>query len=214
MSQTWFHKPENALKRANELITIGNKSAALELLHNVFTTRRNKTWQKAHETIMLKYLDLCVELQQHRQAKDGLHQYRNMCQQQAPQSLEVIIEHLVTVAEARAAKARKAANQASLKAAKAVGDLDQEVSPETIMLSTMTEDGEKERMDREVVVPWLKFLWETYRAVLDILKTNSKLERVYHDTCIKAFNFCRVYERTTEFRRLCETLRQHISNLQ
>ena len=55
----------------------------------------------------------------------------------------------------------------------------------------MTEEGEKERTDREMVVPWLKFLWETYRAVLDILKTNTKLEHVYHATCIKAFNFCR-----------------------
>lgn len=81
-----------------------------------------------------------------------------------------------------------------------VGDLEAEATPESIMLSTMTEEGEKERTDREMVVPWLKFLWETYRAVLDILKTNSKLEHVYHATCIKAFNFCRTYERTTELR--------------
>ncbi|CAN0346871.1 unnamed protein product, partial [Discosporangium mesarthrocarpum] len=66
MSQTWFLKPENALKRANELIAINNKHAALELLHSVFTTKRFKTWQTAYETIMLKYLDLCVQLQQHR----------------------------------------------------------------------------------------------------------------------------------------------------
>lgn len=51
--------------------------------------RRYKTWQIAYETIMLKYMDLCVQLQQHHQAKDGLHQYRNMAQQQAPGSLEV-----------------------------------------------------------------------------------------------------------------------------
>lgn len=53
------------------------------------SSRRYKTWQTAYETIMLKYMDLCVQLQQHRQAKDGLHQYRNMAQQQAPGSLEV-----------------------------------------------------------------------------------------------------------------------------
>ncbi|CAM9958620.1 unnamed protein product, partial [Ectocarpus sp. 13 AM-2016] len=102
----------------------------------------------------------------------------------------------------------------SLVEAAKVGDLEAEATPESIMLSTMTEEGEKERADREMVVPWLKFLWETYRAVLDILKTNTKLEHVYHATCIKAFNFCRTYERTTELRRLCDTLRQHISNLQ
>lgn len=82
-------------------------------------------------------------------------------------------------------------DQLSLVEASKVGDLEAEATPESIMLSTMTEEGEKERTDREMVVPWLKFLWETYRAVLDILKTNSKLEHVYHATCIKAFNFCR-----------------------
>lgn len=81
--------------------------------------------------------------------------------------------------------------QMSLVEAAKVGDLEAEATPESIMLSTMTEEGEKERTDREMVVPWLKFLWETYRAVLDILKTNTKLEHVYHATCIKAFNFCR-----------------------
>lgn len=81
--------------------------------------------------------------------------------------------------------------QMSLVEAAKVGDLEAEATPESIMLSTMTEEGEKERTDREMVVPWLKFLWETYRAVLDILKTNTKLEHVYHATCIKAFTFCR-----------------------
>lgn len=73
---------------------VSHLSASLFVLlcqHNVskLPLRRYKTWQTAYETIMLKYMDLCVQLQQHRQAKDGLHQYRNMAQQQAPGSLEV-----------------------------------------------------------------------------------------------------------------------------
>eukprot|EP00640_Fibrocapsa_japonica_P000291 CAMPEP_0113937048 /NCGR_PEP_ID=MMETSP1339-20121228/3751_1 /TAXON_ID=94617 /ORGANISM="Fibrocapsa japonica" /LENGTH=893 /DNA_ID=CAMNT_0000939673 /DNA_START=127 /DNA_END=2808 /DNA_ORIENTATION=+ /assembly_acc=CAM_ASM_000762 len=223
MSSHWFNKPENALKRAQELIGIGNKQVAMELLHGVLTARRFKTWQKAYELIMLKYLDLCVELQQHRYAKDGLHQYRNMSQQQAPASLELVILHLVESAEERVAKAREAADAsaasaasaaAELQAATQIGDLEAEVSPESIMLSTMTEDGSKERLDRQLVVPWLKFLWETYRAVLDILRSNSKLEHVYHKISCKAFDFCQVYKRLTEFRRLCDTLRQHVGHLQ
>ena len=88
MSRQWFQKPENALNRANELIVIGNKRDALKLLHDILTAKRHRTWQKPFETIAIKYLDLCVELQYHRHAKDGLHQYRNMSQQQAPGSLE------------------------------------------------------------------------------------------------------------------------------
>ena len=82
------------------------------------------------------------------------------------------------------------------------------------MLSTMTDEGDGDRSEREVLVPWLKFLWETYRSVLDILKTNSKLEKVYHQTAQRAFEFCVAHERKTEMRRLCETLRHHLSNLQ
>ena len=48
------------------------------------------------------------------------------------------------------------------------------------MLSTMTKEGDAERTDREVLVPWIKFLWDTFRTVLDILRTNSKPELLYH----------------------------------
>eukprot|EP00639_Heterosigma_akashiwo_P002681 CAMPEP_0194592004 /NCGR_PEP_ID=MMETSP0292-20121207/22466_1 /TAXON_ID=39354 /ORGANISM="Heterosigma akashiwo, Strain CCMP2393" /LENGTH=439 /DNA_ID=CAMNT_0039450313 /DNA_START=156 /DNA_END=1471 /DNA_ORIENTATION=- len=215
MASHYIHKPENALKRANELINIGNKKVALELLHGVLTSRRYKTWQKVYETMMVAYMDLCVDLQEHLFAKDGLHQYRNMSQQQAPGSLELVINHLVDAAEARAAQAQATADAAAAQTECAqVADLEAESSPEAILLSTMTEEGEQERRERAVVVPWLKFLWETYRAVLDILRSNSKLEHVYHGTCRKAFAFCGKNRRMLEFRRLCETMRQHVGHLQ
>lgn len=85
--------------------------------------------------------------------------------------------------------------------------------PEAVMLSTMTMDSEKERADRDIMVPWLKFLWETYRAVLEVLRTMQKLERVYHATAEKALGFCKSLERTREFRSLCETISNHLGNL-
>ena len=82
------------------------------------------------------------------------------------------------------------------------------------MLSSMTEEGSKDRTDREVVVPWLKFLWEIYRAILELLHRQSKLEKLYHKTCEKAYKFCLDYKRTHEFRRLCDMMRVQLSNLQ
>jgi translation initiation factor 3 subunit A len=81
----------------------------------VLSQRKVRTWQKAYEIIMIRYIDLCVELKviwqklvaaarlltknlilfspfsvkDHNRGKDGLHQYRNLSQTQAPGSLEV-----------------------------------------------------------------------------------------------------------------------------
>lgn len=81
------------------------------------------------------------------------------------------------------------------------------------MLSYVSGERGKERSDRETVTPWFKFLWETYRTVLEILRNNSKLESLYAMTAHRAFQFCLQYKRTTEFRRLCEILRNHLTNL-
>jgi translation initiation factor 3 subunit A len=131
-----------------------------------------------------------------------------------PNSLEVVIMHMMDITESEATAARVKADKVALAAAAKVSDLDQEESPESIMLSSMTEEGAKDRTDREVVVPWLRFLWETYRAVLELLHKLPKLEKVYHKICEKAFKFCLYYSRTLEFRRLCDMLRSHLKNMQ
>ena len=58
-----FLQPENALKRAEELIAVGQPQAALDTLQEVVTNKRFRQWQKPHEKIMLKHIDLCVQLQ-------------------------------------------------------------------------------------------------------------------------------------------------------
>lgn len=93
-----------------------------------------------------------------------------------------------------------------------VEDLEAIETPESILLSTVSGEQSKDRTDRAIVTPWLKFLWETYRTVLEILKNNARLEVMYQSTALQAFNFCQKYVRKTEFRRLCELLRNHVQN--
>uniref|UniRef100_M4BRR0 Eukaryotic translation initiation factor 3 subunit A n=1 Tax=Hyaloperonospora arabidopsidis (strain Emoy2) TaxID=559515 RepID=M4BRR0_HYAAE len=218
----FFHKPENALKRARELLAIPNvdagvlkrtKHSALEILHDALIAKKNRTWQPTHEELMILYLDICVELQMGRVAKDGLHQYRNLSIQHNPASLETIIKHFVLQAERKLAAAKQQSNELNLLAA-AMVDLDAAQTPEDVMLSTTTFEGSNDRTDREVVVPWLRFMWETYRTVLDILKSNSKLEVLYKVTAMQTFDFCVEYQRKIEFRRVCEIMRNHMSALQ
>lgn len=229
MSSAFFHKPELALRRAYELQGIHQSEAALTLLHDVLSSRRHRTWSPAYEQIMVAYLDLCLKLHRAREAKDGLHQYRNLAQSQAPGSLEKVIRYLLEKAEDQCSRAKAAADAAATAASEThtplsvlddptdedgEGEGEGGIGPQAILLSSMSTDPAKNQRDSLMLLPSLKFLWEIYRAVLDILRSNSKLEHVYHATAVSAFQFCRFYSRRTEFRRLCDLLRMHLGNLQ
>ncbi|CAK9275979.1 unnamed protein product [Sphagnum jensenii] len=204
-----FAKPENALKRAEELMNVGQKQAALQALHDLITSKRYRTWQKTLEKIMFKYVELCVDMKKGRFAKDGLIQYRIVCQQVNVSSLEEVIKYFLQLSSERAEQAQAQAAEVTLD----IEDLEAEKRPEDLMMSYVSGEKGKERSDRELVTPWFKFLWETYRTVLEILRNNSKLESLYAMTAHRAFQFCLQYKRTTEFRRLCEILRNHLTNL-
>ena len=60
---------------------MGKKQRALDALYDVIKSKKHRTWQKIHEPIMEKYLELCVELRKSHIAKEGLYQYKNICQQ-------------------------------------------------------------------------------------------------------------------------------------
>jgi len=213
-SSTFFHKPELALRRALELEGINQSEAALTLLHEVLSSRRHRTWSLSYEDIMITYLNLCLKLHKSREAKDGLHQYRNLSQSQAPGSLEKVILYLMEKAEEKCAKAKASADAQTITITS--GDDDEDgfgASPQAILLSTMSTDPAKSQRDSTLLLPSLKFLWETYRAILDILRSNSKLEHVYHSAATGALRFCRLYKRRMEFRHLCDMLRMHLGNL-
>lgn len=183
----------------------------MQALHDLITSKRYRSWQKPLEKIMMKYVELCVDLRKGRFAKDGLIQYRIVCQQVNVSSLEEVIKHFMQLSNEKAEEAKSQSK--ALEEALDVEDLEADKRPEDLMLSYVSGEKGKDRSDREFVTPWFKFLWETYRTVLEILRNNSKLEALYAMTAHKAFQFCKQYKRSTEFRRLCEIIRNHLANL-
>lgn len=292
----YFHKPELALRRAIELQGIYQTDVALELLHDVLSSRRQRTWSLIYEQIMITYIDLCclpvlssggsntagsgnpqsMNKNRSREVKDGLHQYRNLCQTNAPGSLEKVILYLLNKAETACQQAKayaegsagstdptssmthptitspapdstadpsaeeNDANNPPTSVPTATpddlggGDDDDDgamdgfsASPQSILLSmiaidpmvsnkastTGTSTSSNTSNTSHILLPSLKFLWEIYRAILDILRSNSKLEHVYHITAQSALKFCQTYHRKMEFRHLCDMLRTHLGNL-
>ncbi|KAI3850702.1 hypothetical protein MKW98_030762 [Papaver atlanticum] len=70
-----------------------------------------------------------------------------------------------------------------------VDDLEADKRPEDLMPSYVGGEKGKDRSDCDLVTPWFKFLWETCRTVLEILRNNSKLEAFYAMTVYRAFSF-------------------------
>jgi len=210
MASTWrgkarsafgAQKPEYALKRAEELIELNRKSQAFDVLYAI-ACRRQRLWTKSLELLVVKFLDLSVEMNKGKRAKEAFHHYRNLCQMPPTpqlQSLDRVISHFILVSE------QQTEQKTNLKA--------EERQPSNLgaaqLMQQVTGEDSKERSDRELVNPWLKFQWEAYRTVLETLRTCTKLENLYKDTANRAFKFCRLYKRTNEFRRLADLLRQH-----
>ncbi|GBC01159.1 hypothetical protein RclHR1_04090010 [Rhizophagus clarus] len=207
----FYQRPENALKRAEELIAVGQNVAALQSLHEIVISKRSRnTPLVALEPIMLRFVELCVNLRKGKTAKEGLHQYKNISQNTSVATIELVIKKFIELSEEKVTAAQAKADQITLDA---IDDLEASETPESIMLSTVSGEQSKDRTDRAVVTPWLKFLWEAYRTVLDILRNNARLEILYQQTAHQAFQFCLKYTRKTEFRRLCDLLRNHLQNI-
>uniref|UniRef100_A0A673X4H4 Eukaryotic translation initiation factor 3 subunit A n=1 Tax=Salmo trutta TaxID=8032 RepID=A0A673X4H4_SALTR len=193
-----------------EFLEVGKKQPALDVLYDVIKSKKHRTWQKIHEPIMLKYLELCVDLRKSHLAKEGLYQYKNICQQVNIKSLEDVVRAYLKLAEEKTETAKGESQQMVLD----IEDLDNIQTPESVLLSAVSGEDTQDRTDRLLLTPWVKFLWESYRQCLDLLRNNSKVERLYHDIAQQAFKFCLQYTRKAEFRKLCDNLRMHLGQIQ
>lgn len=188
---------------------MGKKQDALDTLHAWIQGRKFKAmWTTTNEQIMIRHLELCVELKKMRVAREALHQYRTTCQANIS-SLETVVKRFREAAEEKVNEAKK---QKDLQMAE-MENLDEMEAPQTILLRAIqAQDTRQQSQDRDVHMHF-RFLWDTYKVVLDVLKSNVRLEEVYHETARHAFEFCRANTRPAEFKRLCETLRKNYQDL-
>lgn len=115
-----------------EFLEVGKKEPALDSLSDVIKSKKHRTWQKVHEEIMEKYLTLCVDLRRGHLAKEGLYQYKLICQQVSIASLEDSVRFFLKLANEKAEDARKNSQQAVMdgQVVLDVDDLDQIQTPE------------------------------------------------------------------------------------
>lgn len=170
-------KPEAVLKQAEKLVSVNQQHAALQSLTEMFSSKRfRSTPISSLEPIVHRFIELCVEMRKGRTAKEGLMQYKNIAQNSSVLSIEAVITRFVQLSDAKVAAAQE---KAAVQSAVDVDDLEASETPESILLGAVSGDQSKDRMDRALVTPWLKFLWESYRTSLETLKNNARLEAIY-----------------------------------
>lgn len=117
--------------------------------------------------------------------------YKNVAQNTSVSSVEMVIQHFVTKSKEKLDEALAKVDEiegplvteAGTDAATHVDDLEATETPESLLLSTVSEEKTRDRTYRELVTPWLRSLWEAYRTALDILRNNSRLENFYQVCC-------------------------------
>ena len=50
-----------------------------------------------------------------------------------------------------------------------------------MLLRAVTGEVTQDRTDRLLLTPWVKYLWESYRQCLDLLRNNNRVEKLYHN---------------------------------
>ncbi len=172
-----YTKPEAVLKQAEGLIQVGQSTAALQSLTEVFASKRFRSTPLASlEPIMLRIIELSVEMRRGRTAKESLMQFKNVAQNSSVPSIELVIKKFISLADAKVIEAQEKAERA---VAVDVDDLEASETPEDVLLGAVSGDQNKDRTDRALVTPWLKFSWESYRTALETLKNNARLEAIY-----------------------------------
>ncbi|EGG00634.1 uncharacterized protein MELLADRAFT_118000 [Melampsora larici-populina 98AG31] len=223
-----YTKPETVLRRSEELLSVNQPMSALASISEIFSSKRfRQTPLASLEPIMLRFIDLCVLLRKTRTVKEGLHMYKNVAQNTSVSSVETVIQHFITKSKEKLVEALAKVDEIEgplvkdqetdtiePKASVEVDDLEATETPESLLLSTVSEEKSRDRTYRELVTPWLRSLWEAYRTALDILRNNARLENVYQQIATEAFEFCLTHTRKTEFRRLAETLRSNLTSSQ
>ncbi|OAF71357.1 hypothetical protein A3Q56_00867 [Intoshia linei] len=213
MSHFLHLKHESIYNRACELIEIGDKDRALNLLYDCFRVKKYRLWNKTMESMADLTLSLCVEMRKSLYAKQTLHQYRYLSQNASffiisTNTFDNVAIKFLKLCEDRVHNL----HNSFLKKinAQSANDIECIETPESLLSSYDDSQKLTERSCRDNYMPWAKFLWEAYRNVLENIKNNKHYENLYCEICVRSLKYCLKYGRKTDFKKLIDYFRNHL----
>ena len=175
---------------------------ALSLSYS-YLMQKKLDWSIDLENLSKKFIDLAFETNMHSYIKEVLKSYRAITQNQHPESLKGVLEYYRDKKLEEILEDETLASQ--LPFIRDMPDIETDEASSEIIFSSFQSEHKNERED---IKGKLKLVWEGYKAIIDTVRVNQKLEAVYRNTLKKIFEFADHYNRKHEFKSLCKYLRE------
>lgn len=198
-----MNTPEAILAKVNDFIKNNDKENALIVINDFLNNNKKKMWSSSMETLIKKFIELSVSQNKLKYLKEALNFYKGLSQGVNIDSFSAVLSKTKELVEEKFLKALKSFQGVQIE----INDLDED-NQDDLIFGYSNEGKEKE----DLIISQ-KFIWETYKILLDITKTNSKLFSLYSQILKAAFTFCRENKRTVEFKRLCDSVRNYLQTL-
>ena len=201
-----INTPEVILSKVNELLKKKDDESALIIINDFLSNNKKKIWSKSMEELIIKFVELAINQNKLKYLKEALNFYRGLSQVTNIDSFVSVLTETKKIVEDKFIQALK--NYKGIKVD--INDLDNDEDNSNDIFSSESVSSSKEKED---LIISQKFIWETYKILLDITKTNSKLFTLYSQILKAAFDFCKDNKRTVEFKRLSDSVRNYLQTL-
>ena len=196
---------EDLLQKITDLEGIDDNKA-LTLVNDYMKSSKKKTWSKSMDELMKKFIEIIIDQNQIKYFKEALTFCRSLTQANYIKQFEGIVKN---------------AKDLLLEKRKTSSEKYKDFKISNRSLIEEEKEGEFEEyfsdspnaIDEELFLTEQKFIWEAYKTLLDLTKTNSKLFNLYAQILKDCFTFCGENQRNHEFKALCDSVRNHLYTL-
>ena len=196
---------EDLLLQVTELEGVDDEKA-INMVNDYLKSPKKKTWSKSMGELMKKYVEIIIYQNQIKHFKEALIFCRSLTQANYIDQFEGVI---------------KKAKDILLEKYKESSEKykDSKIAQRSLIDEEKEDEFDDEyydspnAMEEELFLKDQKFMWEAYKTLLDLTKTNSKLFNLYAQILKDCFSFCGENKRNHEFKALCDSLRNHLFTL-
>ena len=197
---------EDLSSKITELEGIDDEKA-LTLVNDFMKNSKKKTWSKSMDELMKKYIDIIIDQNHIKYFKEALIFCRSLTQANYIEQFEGIVKKAKELLYEKYKSSSEKYKDFKISHRSLI-----EEEKESEFADAYFSDSPN-AVEEELFLSEQKFIWEAYKTLLDLTKTNAKLFGLYAQILKDCFSFCGENQRNHEFKALCDSVRNHLYTL-